>query len=98
MISEGITKDGEVIPLSRDLGLRGRVLRIYIIRSEPGPIKIGIAGNPRKRLATLRTASPYQLFLDYEATVIGNAKRLEERAHDALRRHRLCGEWFSISS
>lgn len=25
---EGITRDGEVIPLSRDLGLRGKVLRV----------------------------------------------------------------------
>lgn len=56
-----------------------------------GPIKIGIALNPRRRLSQLNVSSFRRLGL--LAVVQGAADR-EVRIHEALAPHRLNGEWF----
>lgn len=69
---------------------------IYVVRSEPGPIKIGIAAHPRKRLSQLRTSSHVPLSLYYSAEGLGDVCELERRVHALLGEHRLAGEWFKI--
>jgi hypothetical protein len=71
---------------------------IYVVRSEPGPVKVGIATNPRARLSQLRTASAVPLHLDFAAETEGDARALERRAHAILAERRLAGEWFNIDS
>lgn len=66
---------------------------VYFIQcGEGGPIKIGIARDPAKRLAGLQTGHFERLQL--RALTTGGAK--QERAyHDRFAAHRLHGEWFS---
>jgi hypothetical protein len=71
---------------------------IYVVRSEPGPVKVGIATNPRARLSQLRTASAVPLHLDFAAETEGDARALERRAHALLAERRLAGEWFAVDS
>jgi hypothetical protein len=71
---------------------------IYVIRSAPGPVKVGIATNPRARLSQLRTASAVPLFMDFAAETSGDARALERRAHAILAGRRLSGEWFEVDS
>src|SRR4051794_19258305 len=71
---------------------------IYVIRSKPGPVKVGIAGAPRKRLSTLRTASAVPLFLDFAAETDGDIRALEQRVHALLAEKRVTGEWFKTKS
>jgi hypothetical protein len=71
---------------------------IYVIRSDPGPVKVGIAANPRARLSQLRTASAVPLHLDFAAETEGDARALERRAHAILAGSRLSGEWFAVDS
>ena len=72
---------------------------IYVIRSASGPVKIGIASIPRRRLSGLRTGSAVHLFMDYAMEVHdGDAAKVEKRAHEILHKHRLNGEWFGVES
>ncbi len=66
---------------------------VYFIRQGwLGPIKIGVAAHPRRRLAELQTASPYELRL---LAVLPQAGRpAEQRLHRLHAADRLCGEWF----
>jgi hypothetical protein len=68
--------------------------QIYIIRKRPSTLKIGIADNPRHRLSGIQCSSHAPLFLDYAATVNGDARKLEAAVHEALRGCRQRGEWF----
>jgi len=67
---------------------------IYFIQmGSNGPIKIGQANKPNRRLAELQTASPYKLYLltttrDYQ----------EKRLHGRFAHLRLEGEWFTPES
>lgn len=66
--------------------------RVYFIQAgKRGPIKIGVAGNVRKRLDSLQTASPYRLRL--RASVFGD-ERTEAAYHRMFAEHRMHGEWF----
>jgi hypothetical protein len=79
--------------------MRARANRaIYVIRSEPGPVKIGIAGCPFSRLNSLRGGSPVPLYLDYAAEVDGSHRALERRAHEILAENRVTGEWFNVET
>jgi hypothetical protein len=62
--------------------------------------KIGISADPRKRLAGLKTASPYPLALFASVCFEGRAQaeRAERIIHAALADHRMSGEWFAISA
>lgn len=65
---------------------------IYFIRSgEDGPVKIGRAKDPRKRLMRLQTGSSDDLVL--ETAMLGGPE-IEKKLHKAFRRHRIHGEWF----
>lgn len=69
---------------------------VYFIQmGEDGPIKIGYARDPKRRMYELRTASPYPLHL---IGTITPATRADEIAlHRRFGRDRLEGEWFSPS-
>ncbi|MGN7160813.1 GIY-YIG nuclease family protein [Sphingomonas sp. SAFR-052] len=65
---------------------------LYFIRSEAGPIKIGVSNDVRKRLKGLQTSSPYKLSI----ACIKRCAAMEEGAyHERFAAHRLHGEWFS---
>lgn len=56
--------------------------------------KIGSAGNVEARRASLQTASPVELVV--EATLHGS-RELEQRLHKRFAKHRVKGEWFTIT-
>src|SRR5690348_7786681 len=64
---------------------------VYFIQTEDGPIKIGIANDPLKRLAELQTShhAPLKLLGVSPGTLI-----VERKIHKQLDAHRLQGEWF----
>lgn len=73
-----------------------RMSTIYLIRASNGMFKIGMASNPRARIAGLQTGSPLELKLVHRRSVPkAHARRAEKRIHKSLRRYRVRGEWFS---
>lgn len=65
---------------------------VYVIQGAPGtPIKVGLAKDPVKRMATLQTGYPWDLRLLY---VFPADRGLEQRLHVDLAEGRLRGEWF----
>lgn len=65
---------------------------VYFIGGETGAIKIGVARQPYRRLATLQSSSPIPLRI--LAMAMGGQK--EERFfHERFAAHRLHGEWFT---
>lgn len=67
---------------------------VYFIRSgETGPIKIGWAVDPRRRLRTLACGSPCELIL-LGALLCEQAEAEEYSLHARLRAYRVRGEWF----
>lgn len=68
---------------------------VYMIRQGArGPVKIGVARDVAKRLATMQTGNHEQLTLlrSFDGSVA------EERAlHRKFADHRLAGEWFSFT-
>jgi len=71
---------------------------IYVIASQTGPIKVGIASHVRRRLSTLNTASSVPLSLAYSAETEADVAAIEQRAHEILEASRLNGEWFGVSA
>jgi hypothetical protein len=70
-------------------------MAVYLITCrERGVCKIGHAQNAKSRLASLQTASPSKLVL--EAVLTGD-RGLESHLHQRFARHRLKGEWFTIT-
>lgn len=69
---------------------------IYFIQSGPdGPIKIGKAVDPQKRLQTLQIGTHETLRL--LAVIPGDRKR-EAEIHRHLKAHRHRGEWFAATA
>ena len=65
---------------------------IYAIRAgDCGPVKFGVARDPRSRLSTLQTGSPVELKLLASAPVHESNEKL---IHRYLRGQRERGEWF----
>jgi hypothetical protein len=69
---------------------------VYVVTGDHDLVKIGITTNPKARLASLRTGSPFPIDFAYVATVEGPAIDIEQRAHASLARHRCQGEWFDV--
>lgn len=65
---------------------------IYVIRSEPGPVKIGITGNVSRRLSYLRTASAVPLHLAYAGETEADVESVERQVHSILAERRMSGE------
>ena len=69
---------------------------VYFIRDgRSGPIKIGYAKDPERRLARLQTSSPKALYL------LGAARaelEVERQLHAEFAADRVRGEWFRTSA
>lgn len=73
---------------------------VYIIYSTSGHYKIGISGQPRKRLKELqRTQGPYKYSLEFYwvCNSRDEASFIEKYLHRAFRKQRVNGEWFELS-
>ena len=71
---------------------------IYVIGPEQGLQKVGLATDPRSRLATLQTASPFDLLLHASVAVpFGHAHTIERQAHRLLVRSCVRNEWFETT-
>ena len=71
---------------------------IYVIGPEQGLQKVGLATDPRSRLATLQTASPFDLLLHASVAVpFGHAHAIERQAHRLLVRSCVRNEWFETT-
>lgn len=80
---------------SEDLPSNGS--RVYVIGKSPeGPIKVGIAINPRKRVMELECANGIRFPAIWISPVCLNAGRVEILLHARMDRYRLVGEWFTI--
>jgi hypothetical protein len=69
---------------------------VYVIGPKVGPLKIGVAISIEKRLASLQVGHPQRL------RILGEWQHkrpyiVEEHAHRALAKERMCGEWFDVS-
>ncbi|WP_459677882.1 GIY-YIG nuclease family protein [Acidisoma sp. 7E03] len=69
-----------------------------MIGPEKGLQKVGMATDPRVRLATLQTASPQDLMIHAAIGVpFGAAPEVESQAHRLLGRMQVRNEWFAIT-
>lgn len=66
---------------------------VYFIQADYGPVKIGHAINPYKRMQDLQGACPCKLKL--LATMPGGA-RLERQIHRFFAHLNIRGEWFNL--
>ena len=67
---------------------------IYFIQAgEDGPVKIGKADNPVKRLAALQIGSSERLYI---RAVLDEPDEVEGRLHRMLEKFRVNGEWFKL--
>lgn len=72
---------------------------VYVIAEPDGEYaKVGVTQSPLVRLCTLQTGNPRRLSLIYqeELPTRDMAYQAEYRAHGAMLRWRLEGEWFKI--
>lgn len=71
---------------------------IYVIGPPIGLQKVGLATDPRARLAALQTACPFDLLLHLAVAVpFGEAHAIERRAHRLLARSCVRNEWFDTT-
>ena len=77
---------------------RPPVRYVYVIGPAAGLQKIGMATNPRARLAQLQTGNPHDLVLHASIPVpFDLAPAVERRAHRSLIRHCVRSEWFDVA-
>lgn len=69
---------------------------VYVIESESGLVKIGIAQNPRARSAAISTQSSFKLKRTFFTNKCSNAGDVEHAAHMFFKDKRVHGEWFEI--
>ncbi len=59
------------------------------------PVKIGVSGNPKRRIETIQTACPFAISLiDYFP--LRNARKHEKELHDLFLEQHSFGEWFNL--
>jgi len=90
-----VQRVAEMYPPSTKLRpqLRGNVY--FIQEGEDGPVKIGWAINPKRRLAAMQTgnARPLRLL----GAISTKRRPLEREVHKRFSADRLAGEWFAVS-
>lgn len=70
---------------------------VYFVQEEnDGPIKIGWAANPIKRLSSMQSGNPRKLQL--LGAIKTRRRSLERELHEKFSIDRLSGEWFSPSA
>ncbi len=71
---------------------------VYVIGPAVGLQKVGMATDPKARLAALQTACPFDLVLHLALRVpFGEAHAIERRAHRALAHICARNEWFAAT-
>lgn len=71
---------------------------VYVIGPETGLQKVGLATNPRARLAHLQTGNPLDLILHASVPVpFDEGLLVEQRAHRLLVRSCIRNEWFETT-
>lgn len=71
--------------------MTGRDKLVYLAQIEPGPIKVGIANDPLRRLDDIQVASPYDVTI---LRITWGGADLERYLHHRWRKHKIRGEWF----
>ena len=71
---------------------------LYVIESEFGRVKVGVAANPEARMRSLQLLGGQTLRLMKAFGPYFQAVRLEHAAHRLLAESRLHGEWFCCSA
>jgi len=76
--------------------MRSKYYVYFIQHDVDGPIKIGVAKDPARRLNELQIGNPYQLYLitKIDCCTSGNAYALEKKLHWKFKRWNISGEWF----
>lgn len=79
-------------------------VHVYIICNGPndghsGPVKIGMADNPRTRLSGLQSGNPNKLVIwrTYPTPHRDIARALERGFHSVMKKKRVSGEWFDVT-
>lgn len=70
---------------------------VYVLKSEAGPVKVGIAKNVAMRAQGLSQQQPFSVAV-VEIFQTNKAREIEALAHKLLRAHRIRGEWFNVSA
>lgn len=78
---------------------KSRPTWIYLIGTmgSVGPVKIGIAANPSRRLFGLQSGSPVPLIIHHAVEVGVTAHDFEHLLHQSLAAKHSHGEWFNIT-
>lgn len=79
---------------------------LYILRAKENRngkksiIKIGMSNNPKKRIANLQTACPYELEIITAIKCLDreHCLNVERVAHKLYRKNRMRGEWFLVDA
>lgn len=83
---------GNILP-----NVRSKQQYVYIIKNtETGRIKVGVGGDPEKRLKQLQTGNDCSLELVYTSFLCSNAFDLESAVHEKFQNHLVRGEWFDL--
>lgn len=69
---------------------------VYLIRTNDGRYKVGIAKDPQKRIRQLQTGNSDQLEL-IETYQSENASKIEGSLHRHYSYGKMIGEWFELS-
>jgi len=68
---------------------------VYLIEHEHGYIKLGRSTNPVQRLASLNTATPYEIHLTGFIKT-NDAVELEAELHGRYEQYQKSGEWYNL--
>lgn len=67
-------------------------------QSFPGWTRVGVSGNPKKRVSSHNGSTPYRDFVIFASFRAENGRRAERAAHQLLEeKHRRASEWFQCS-
>ena len=71
----------------------------FILNYDSQAVKIGIAKNVKRRLASLQTSSPSKLELlgIIKTKSVNNARKIEKLLHEKFAKNRIRGEWFKTN-
>lgn len=83
---------------SQQRSLRNQIAHIYMVQCEGpgGPVKIGQAVDPPRRVSELQIGCPYALVL-LASWPSADADTEERTLHEQFRKRRIRGEWFRPS-
>lgn len=74
---------------------------VYVIKQDGdhGPVKIGMARSPQRRLLSLQTGNHRKLTIAHAHPCSDKrvARRIEGTVHDMLNQHAVAGEWYAVS-